>query len=354
MLTSPYLPLVELTRGEMVESIHFGALAIVDRHGSLVAWYGDSEAITFLRSTAKPFQALPFIESGGALAYQLEPAEIALICASHSGTDAHVRAVQNLQAKVGVTETDLLCGTHPPSDGPTLEAMRQRGEEPAPNRHNCSGKHTGMLASTRLHGWSKAGYIEFSHPLQEGILESFADMCDLPPSRINLGVDGCSAPNFAIPLYNAALAFARLCDPQGLPERRAAACREICSAMMTHPFMVAGPGRFDTRLMEAGAGKIVAKGGAEGYQGIGLLPGALGPGSPALGITLKVADGDLTGRARPLACLEVLRQLDALSAQQMESLAEFGPHLQRRNWREIEIGQIRPAFQLHKAQDAVI
>ncbi len=122
--------------------------------------------------------------------------------------------------------------------------------------------------------------------------------------------------------------------------------------MMTHPFMVAGPGRFDTRLMEVGAGKIVAKGGAEGYQGIGLLPGALGPGSPALGIALKVSDGDPTGRARPLACLEVLRQLGALSAQQMEALAEFGPRLPRRNWRKIEIGQIRPSFQLQRAQDA--
>jgi L-asparaginase II len=104
--------------------------------------------------------------------------------------------------------------------------------------------------------------------------------------------------------------------------------------------------------MEVGAGKIVAKGGAEGYQGIGLLPGALGSGSPGLGIALKVSDGDLMGRARSLACIEVLRQLGALSKLQMEALAEFGPHLPRRNWREIEIGQIRPAFNLQRAPEA--
>jgi len=349
MVKSPYLPLVELTRGEIVESIHFGALAVADRNGRLLAWYGDPEMVTFLRSTAKPFQALPFIESGGAKAYQLEPPDIALICASHSGTDAHVTAVGALQTKVGITETDLMCGTHPPSHEPTLEAMRQRGEEPSPNRNNCSGKHTGMLASARMHGWPKVSYLEHSNPLQRGILDAFAEMCDLSPEQVQLGIDGCSAPNFAVPLRNAAQAFARLCDPQQLSEPRAQACRTITSAMMAHPFMVAGPGRFDTRLMEVGAGKIVAKGGAEGYQGIGLLPGTLGPGSPALGIALKVSDGDLKGRARPLACIEVLRQLGALSPQQLPALAEFGPRLPVLNRREIEVGEARPAFQLHWA-----
>jgi len=351
MSKSPYLPLVELTRGEIVESIHFGALAVVDRNGRLIAWYGDPELVTFLRSTAKPFQALPFIESGAIQAFHLEPAEIALICASHSGTDAHVVAVSALQAKVGILETDLKCGTHPPSHEPTLEAMRQRGEEPSPNRHNCSGKHTGMLASARLHGWSKTSYLELSQPLQQGILEAFAEMCDLSSGQVQVGIDGCSAPNFAVPLRNAALAFARLCDPQQLPEPRAQACRVISSAMMSHPFIVAGPGRFDSCLMEIGAGKIVAKGGAEGYQGIGLLPGTLGPGSPALGIALKVSDGDLKGRARPLACLEILRQLDALSPQQLQALTEFGPRLPVHNRREIKVGEARPAFQLHWAEN---
>lgn len=347
----PYLPLVELTRGEIVESIHFGALAVADQNGRLLAWYGDPEMVTFLRSTAKPFQALPFIESGGVQAYQLEPAEVALICASHSGTDAHVAAVEALQAKVGIAETDLLCGTHPPSHEPTLEAMRQRGEVPSPNRNNCSGKHTGMLASARMHGWPKASYLEHSHPLQQGILEVFAEMCDLSSGQIQVGIDGCSAPNFAVPLRNAALAFARLCDPQQLPDPRTEACRTISSAMMAHPFMVAGPGRFDTCLMEVGAGKIVAKGGAEGYQGIGLLPGTLGAGSPALGIAIKVSDGDLKGRARPLACLEVLRQLGALSPQQLQVLVEFGPQLPVLNRREIKVGEARPAFQLHWAEN---
>lgn len=350
MTNSSYLPLVELTRGEIIESIHYGALAVSDGTGHLIASVGNPELVTFLRSSAKPFQALPFIQSGGAQAFHLEPAEIALICASHSGTDEHVAAVNALQAKVGITEADLMCGTHAPIDEATLEAMRQRGEQPGPNRNNCSGKHTGMLASSRMHGWSKASYLEVSQPLQQGILEAFAEMCDLSPEQVQVGIDGCSAPNFAVPLRNAALAFARLCDPQALSEARAQACRAICSAMMAHPFMVAGPRRFDTCLMEAGGGKIVAKGGAEGYQGIGLLPGAIGPGSPALGIAIKVSDGDLKGRARPLASLEALRQLGALTAQQLEALDEFGPRLPVYNRRKIEVGEARPSFQLHREE----
>jgi len=208
-----------------------------------------------------------------------------------------------------------------------------------------------MLASACLHGWSKASYLELSQPLQQGILNAFAEMCDLPASQVQVGIDGCSAPNFAVPLRNVALAFARLCDPQELPEPRALACRAISSAMMAHPFMVAGPGRFDTRLMEVGAGMMVSKGGAEGYQGIGLLPGALGPGSPAMGLALKVSDGDLKGRARPLICLEILRQLGALSHQQLQALAEFGPRLPVLNRRAIEVGEARSAFQLDWAQN---
>jgi L-asparaginase II len=160
-----------------------------------------------------------------------------------------------------------------------------------------------------------------------------------------VGTDGCSAPTFAVPLYNAALAFARLCDPSGLPEKRAAALRRIFHAMTTNPDMIAGPGAFDTRLMQVGAGKIVVKGGAEGYQAIGLAPGALGPGSPALGITYKIMDGDTSGRARPVTALAVLRQLGALNDPQRTELAGFDAR-PLYNWRHLEVGVIRPVIQL--------
>jgi L-asparaginase II len=189
-------------------------------------------------------------------------------------------------------------------------------------------------------------------------LKTFAEMCDLDPGQVAVGVDGCSVPTFGVPLRAAALAFARLCDPGGLPARRAAACHTLTSSMMAHPFMVGGPESFDTGLMETTGGRILSKGGAEGYQAMGLMPGALGPGSPALGITLKISDGDLgrhtsprcgfKGSARPAVALEVLRQLGALGTAELKALASFGPAFKIHNHREIETGEGRACFILER------
>ncbi len=349
---SPYAPVYEFTRGKTVESVHFGAVAVVDVYGNLVASYGDPDAVTFLRSSAKPFQVMPFITHGGHQTYQLTAQEIAILCASHSGTDEQVAVVQGVQQKTGVSESDLLCGTHYPYHKPTTERLRENKEQPATNRHNCSGKHTGMLAYTHLLPASDLPYIDFAHPLQLEILETFAQMCALPIEQIQLGIDGCSAPNFAAPLRNAALAFARMCDPvEGnvLPPERAAACRTIVSAMTKHPDMVGGPGRFDTCLMEIAQGKIVCKAGAEGYEAIGILPGVLRQGSAALGITIKISDGDARSLVRTAVIVEVLRQLGALSNSQLAQLGEFGPDLNVYNWRKLEVGKGRPVFELNKA-----
>ena len=358
MTDSPYLPVYELTRGGTVESIHDGAIAVVDVSGKLIAWYSDPEARTFLRSTAKPFQALPFIEHGGHLAFGLTPKEIALLCASHSGTDEHAAVARSIQVKAGVDESELLCGVHEPMDPVTAEALRERKEAPTPNRHNCSGKHSGMLAYTKLK--QRRGelppqdlpYIDPSHPLQQEILNTFAEMCQIPVEQVAGGIDGCSAPNFAVPLRVAALGFARLSDPQAgnvQPAARAAACRTITAAMMSHPDMVGGPGRFDTRLMQITQGRMVSKGGAEAFQGIGLMPGTLGPGSPAVGIALKIADGDNRQMVRAAVSLEVLRQLGALSASEQAALSDIGPCLPRHNWRKIEVGSAYPVFHLNFA-----
>lgn len=349
MTHTGYIPLIEATRGPLVESLHFGALAIVDSYGRLAASLGDPYLVTYLRSSSKPIQALPLLELGGAEAYQLSDPEIALICASHSGTDEHVAAVQALQAKIGVNESDLLCGTHPCTHAPTQKAMLARGEEPGPNRHNCSGKHTGFLAHALLRHLPKADYIDPHHPVQQMVLQTFAEMVDYPMEKIAIGIDGCSAPVFAVPLYNAAYGFARLADPHDLPEVRAAACRQVTRAMAAVPFMVAGPDRFDTLAMELGRGRWVCKAGAEGYQGIAILPGALGAGSPGLGIVFKIADGDLTGRARPVVAIEVLRQLGLITEQQIrENLAGLAARPVT-NWRKLEVGELRPAFQLSLA-----
>jgi L-asparaginase II len=341
-----YSPIFQISRGDIVESTHFGSLVVVDTQGKVLAQYGNPNLVTYLRSTAKPFQALPFIEQGGQVTFNLLPSEVALLCASHSGTDEHVATLLSIQKKTNVLESELLCGTHPPYHEPTAQALAQRGEKPTPNRHNCSGKHTAMLAFAHWQGWSTTDYLDPSHPVQQRILATLSEMCSLPIKDIVIGTDGCSAPNFAIPLYNAAWGYARLCDPSDLPSGRAIVCRTITSAMTSFPEMVAGPDRFDTRLVEAAQGLIVAKGGAEGYQGLGLLPGALGPGSPALGIAVKISDGDLKNRARPAVAIEVLRQLKALSKDEIEEVADFGPKLPVYNWRKLRVGESEPCFEL--------
>lgn len=353
-----YLPIYEFTRGNTIESIHQGAVAVVDSRGRLVASFGSPDAVTYLRSTAKPFQALPFITHRGHEYYQLTPREVALICASHQGTDEHVAVARSIQAKTGISEADLLCGVHPPFDTATVEALRERKEQPTPNRHNCSGKHSGMVAFVQMkralgEAVPELEYIDFEHPIQKEILSAFAEMCGLPESEVHMGVDGCSAPNFAVPLRNAAQGYARLCDPETggvLPEERRLACQTITRSILANPDMIDGKGGFDTRLMEVGQGRILSKGGAEGYQGIGLLPGALGPGSPAMGIMLKIADGDARKAARHAVALEVLRQLGALTSDELSELASFGPELPVYNIRRLVVGKGYPTFDLVRAE----
>jgi L-asparaginase II len=242
-----------------------------------------------------------------------------------------------------------------PADAAMLKRLVSTGEAPTINGNNCSGKHTAMLAYAQLRGWPLDSYLDLEHPLQQEILAAFAGMCGIAREHVELGVDGCSAPNFAVPLYHAALGFARLCDPSGLPQARAAACAQITAAMTAHPEMVSGPGEFDCELMKAGAGRVVCKRGAEGYQTIGLLPGALGADTPGVGIAFKVSDGDASrmsfdletrSRVRPAVTLEILRQLGALGPDLMESLAAFGPVKPILNLRGLVTGESRPVFEL--------
>ncbi len=367
MTDQPYLPIFELTRGRIVESIHYGAIAVVDPTGRLIASYADPQTTTYLRSSAKPFQALPFIEQGGQEYYRLSQAEIALICASHTGTDEHLEVLVGLQAKTGIAEADLLCGVHPPIDRQTEQALRERGEKPTPNRHNCSGKHTGMLAYARMLNAPTQNYLDLEHPVQRAILRVFAEMSGLAEEQVFSGIDGCSAPNYAVPLYNAALAVARLCDPEGaqpsLPATRKIACKKIVQAMTSHPVMVGGPTSFDTHLMSTAQGLVISKGGAEGYQILGVLPGALAPDSPGLGIAIKISDGDLKshsrsvgdprGQVRPAVAVEVLRQIGALSPQMLASLSEYGPSFPLHNWRKLLVGEAHSRFQLEFQQQPI-
>jgi L-asparaginase II len=348
-------PLFETTRGDVVESVHYGSIAVVDSNGKLMASQGDPHMVAFLRSSAKPFQVLPFVENDGMEHFSFTLRELSIACASHEGADIHVQTVEEMQKRVGVDETHLQCGVHMPGDVDAFKALIVHDRSPAANRNNCSGKHTAMLAYAKMRGLPLENYLDIEHPIQQDILASFSEMCLVPSEEIHLGIDGCSAPNFAVPLSNAAYAMARFCDPHALSSARADACRKITSAMTTHPEMVSGHGEFDCELMKAGEENILCKRGAEGYQIAGLLPGVLGKDSPGIGIAFKVSDGDAlhrnmrlepVNRVRPAVTLEILRQLGALSPKQNQALDRFGPKLSIQNHRGIVTGRSYPIFSI--------
>jgi L-asparaginase II len=324
-----YRPILEIIRGNTVESLHFGAIAVSDIDGNLLASWGSTDNPVFLRSAAKPFQAFPFLETGAAAAYDLTAKQIALICSSHAGTDMHVEVVRSIQDATGVNEQDLQCGVHSPLDKATAERLLREVEKLTSNRHNCSGKHTGMLALCRFLDLPTENYLAPEHPVQKMILERVRDFFDLEVKQIVLAVDGCSAPIFAVSLKASSKAYARLADPGRYSESRKKACRDIWEAMTGFPIMVAGENRFDTNLMEIGKGKILAKGGAEGFQAVAIAPDAWGKGNSAIGIAIKVSDGDLEIMPKDL--------LDQLSERINHKVT---------SWQKIEVGEIRPSFTL--------
>lgn len=334
--------IVELTRGGIVECVHFGAMAVVDSAGNLLASLGDPNLLTFPRSSMKPLQVIPFVEDGGPEHFGLTEEELAILCASHHGTDEHVRVLRSIHAKVGLQESDLQCGVHWPSDKATVLAIRERGEEPTPYRHNCSGKHSGMLAQALLHDYSKGDYLSMENPLQQRILKTVAEMCDTKPEEMPIGIDGCSAPVFAMPLHSFALAMARLADGSALEDSRATACKKITHAMMAYPEMVAGPGALDSVLMSVMQGKAAFKGGAEGYQMISLMPGACGKDSPGIGVAIKISDGDPNRRATYTLIVALLNALGFESEMASEAFRNFNNPILR-NWRGLEVGEIRLA-----------
>ncbi len=356
MIPNPFLPILAVYRGSVMECVHNGAIAVTDRSGKLHYSYGDPCLVTFLRSSAKPFQIIPFVEIGGVEKFGLTDRELAIMCASHSGTDEHVAVLRGIHSKIGIRESELQCGVHPPYHKPTAKALLLNGEEPTPLRHNCSGKHTGMLALARMLGAPTETYLEMQNPVQQVILKAFSEMVDIQPEQIQLGTDGCSAPVFAVPLQNSAMGFARLVDPQGLAKKREEACRKITRAMTQHPEMVAGAGMLDSEIMREANGGIIVKAGAEGFLALGIRSGGIASDAPALGIAIKIGDGDIggkfrpgaetnEGRVRPIVVMETLKQLHALTPQQTAALSKFAARPQY-NWRGIEVGRFEPIFEL--------
>lgn len=332
-----FAPLAEVTRGGEVESVHSGAVAVVNTNGELLYHAGDAHFPTFTRSTIKPFQALPFLCGGGPARFGFDTREIALMCASHSGEPMHVNTVQSMLRKAGCDEHHLRCGCHVPIHY-AVEDRHPRADMHFTQLHNnCSGKHAGFLAYCVQHGQPLDSYLDPTHPLQQAIRRKLGEVAGVAESELKMGIDGCSAPNYALPLSRLAFAYAQLA--QG---RAAATDGEamdvLFGAMTSHPELVSGTGRVDLAFMQAMPGDWVAKGGAEAVQAIGIR-------SAGLGIAIKVADGN--SRALYPATISVLQQLGLLGPSGAPMLAEWiRPKI--RNLKGVQTGEIRPTVRLLK------
>src|SRR5215207_1837310 len=224
------IPLAAVRRGELVESVHRGRLAVYDPEGIVLEAFGDPEAYVYLRSSAKPFQALPLVLSGTADAFGLTDEELAVACASHNAEEFHLAAVRSILEKAGLSEDDLQSGAHPPMYGPEAEKMVRRGDDPRPIHSNCSGKHAGMLAVCVHEGYETLSYRDPGHPLQRRILGLVADVCGLKEDEILVAGDNCGVPAFALPLRGFATGLARIATGEGLPDEIADASLRIRDA----------------------------------------------------------------------------------------------------------------------------
>lgn len=332
--------LAETTRGGITESIHHGVVVAVDAAGDVVARAGDPGQVVFFRSSAKPFQAIPVIESGAADAFGLTPAELALCCASHAGSPEHQRQVAAMLAKIGLAAADLQCGC--PLTGDAAESARiVLGQtERTPLQCDCSGKHSGMLATIVHEALSQADYLDPAHPLQQRILGIMAEVMRVPVESIVLGTDGCSLPTFGAPISTFATAYAALAAPEAVPpgagREHAGALNRLRQAMTAHPVNVSGEGHLVATLMEVSDGRIVAKSGAEGLL-------CLAVPERELGIAIRVADGSF--RAHPAIVVSALEQLDILDAPTRQMILDrHSPALRNHNGRLV--GAIQPVFHL--------
>jgi L-asparaginase II len=332
--------LAEVTRGGAVESVHAGTIAVVDTNGRLVASVGDAETFAYFRSSAKPFQAIPVVESGAADAFGFTPAELALCCASHYAEPHHQHEVKAMLAKIGLDEGALRCGIPLPSDeeeaGRIIAGLVPR----SPLQCDCSGKHSGMLATCVHLGYPIDSYLDPDHPAQRTIRGIVAGVCRVPLDSLRIGFDGCSVPTFGTSIRAFATAFAVLAQPERVAEeaggRHADALNRLRSAMIAHPDNVSGTGDLVTTLMSVGGGKIAAKTGAEGLICLALP-------NHGLGIAIRVADGSF--RSHPVIVAAVLEQLGLVGSSVIASVMEKHPS-EVRNHNGWHVGDMRAAFQL--------
>lgn len=330
--------LANVIRGETIESVHRGHVVAIEGNGKVALSLGSPAMVTFFRSACKALQALPFITSGACDAFGYSEEEIALACASHSGEARHVRVGQLMLEKCGLMEAHLRCGAHLPFNEKEAERMLRAGEHPTQLHNNCSGKHAAMLAFAKHIEADLATYDLIDNPIQQEILKTISIFSEIPTEKIGIGVDGCAAPNFAIPLDAMAKSFLRLMSPpDSFPADIRAACGRLVSAMSNFPELIGGNERLDTILMQAASGKIISKVGADGVWLCGVLPSEQWP--TGLGIAMKVEDGD-DRRARPVVAVKLLKNFGVLSN---DDIPELSP-MPIKNRRGDVVGRVEAAM----------
>ena len=338
--------LVEVMRGNTVESAHRGALAVLDADGAVLAAHGDVLRPVFPRSAAKVLQALPLVESGAAEQLGLGDEELAIACASHNGEAAHTAVALRMLERAGLDASALECGTHWPKYEPAARALAAQGREPSALDNNCSGKHAGFLClACALHGGAELrgyvhGYVAPDHPVMRAVTAALQAATGFDLKKAPQGTDGCSIPTFGIPLHNLALAFARVGTGTGLRAGHARAAQRLRAAVAKAPFMVGGSGRFDTLVMQRLGERVFCKVGAEGVY-CAALPGR------GLGVAIKMDDGNNARAVEVVmaAAIEALVGLDADEAAFMRGFSD----VTLRNWNRIEVGAIRATRWLREA-----
>lgn len=331
--------LVEVARGNAVESRHRGAIAVVDAGGTVRAATGDVAQAVFPRSAVKAMQALPLIESGAADRYGFGAAELALACASHSGEPRHVETAMLMLEAAGRSAADLECGSYLPTHRASAEALIRAGVLPTALHNNCSGKHSGFICFACHAGMPVAGYIGPAHPVQVAVTEALGAVTGAKLGPEVRGVDGCSIPAYAIPLTALAHGFARMATGEGLAPSRAAAARRLIDACQTEPFMMSGSGRYEVDVLEIFGPRLFVKGGAEGVY-CGAFPDL------GFGVAIKCDDG--AGRAAEVAMAAVIEAFLVPTEEENERFADrlVVPVLNRRG---IEVGEVRPVAGLVEA-----
>lgn len=328
--------LVEVTRGPLVESRHYGHAVVADRRGAVVAAWGDANAVVYPRSAIKALQALAIVESGAADRYAVSPEELAVAMASHHSEHRHHLVVKGWLDRLGLPVSALACGARRPLSLAVWAAHLEAGTAYDASYDQCSGKHAGMLTTALTLGAPCDGYLKPTHPVQQRILGILERMTQQDLGTAPLGIDGCGAPTWAMPLGGLAIGMATLADPTDQPDARAAACTRLKAAWAAHPDMIGGTDSIDSRLAAATQGRVLSKSGAEGIA-LACLP------DQGLGVAVKLADGDAGKRATPVAMAQILRGLGVLDATTDSALAAWTAPVLATD-RGVETGRLRPSF----------